>query len=125
MTPFGRKVRELRRKKGVSQRALAKALGVSPAYLSALENGKKGRPPFALVQDTIAYFGVIWDDAEEIEALAKLSHPRAVIDTAKLSPKATELANRLAASIRRLPEPDIEKLLAQLNRALKNGAKSS
>jgi transcriptional regulator with XRE-family HTH domain len=125
MTPFGQKVRELRRKKGVTQRALARALRVSPAYLSALENGKKGRPPFALVQDTIAFFGVIWDDAEEIAALANLSNPRAVIDTSRLSVKATELANRLASSVHRLPEADIERLLAQLNRALKERAKIS
>ena len=44
MTPFGLKVRELRLKKGITQKALAAALGVSPAYLSALERGRRGRP---------------------------------------------------------------------------------
>lgn len=125
MTPFGERLRELRRKKGVTQRALAKALQVSPAYLSALERGKKGRPPFALVQEAIAFFGVIWDDAEEIEKLARLSNPKAVIDTSRLSPKATELANRLAASIHRVSETDLERLLGQLNRALKERGKTS
>lgn len=119
MTPFGRKVRELRRKKGISQRKLAAALGVSPAYLSALEHGRKGRPSWALVQEIIAHFGLIWDDAEEIETLARLSHPRVVIDTSQLSAKATEAANRMAEVINRLEDDDLDKILALLRRLLK------
>ena len=41
MTPLGLKLRELRRKKGVSQKEMAAALGVSAAYLSALEHGRR------------------------------------------------------------------------------------
>ena len=119
LTPFGRKVRELRRKKGISQRKLAAALGVSPAYLSALEHGRKGRPSWALVQEIIAHFGLIWDDAEEIETLARLSHPRVVIDTSQLSAKATEAANRMAEVINRLEDDDLDKILALLRRLLK------
>ena len=39
---FGSKVRELRERHGLAQRQLAERLGVSPAYLSQLESGKKG-----------------------------------------------------------------------------------
>jgi transcriptional regulator with XRE-family HTH domain len=119
MTPFGLKVRELRKKKGVSQKDLAKALGVSPAYLSALENGKRGRPSWPLVQEIITYFGAIWDDAEEIEELARLSHPKVTIDTSNLSPKATEVANRLSETIQRLDDKDLDKVLKLLNSLLK------
>lgn len=122
MTPFGRKVRELRKEKGISQRKLAAALGVSPAYLSALERGRKGRPSWALVQEIIAHFGLIWDDAEEIETLARLSHPRVVIDTSQLSAKATEAANRLAEVINRLEDDDLDKLLALLRKLPKEQA---
>lgn len=122
MTPFGRKVRALRRQKGISQRKLAAALGVSPAYLSALEHGRKGRPSWALVQEIIAHFGLIWDDAEEIETLARLSHPRVVIDTSQLSAKATEAANRMAEVINRLEDDDLDKILALLRRLLKEEA---
>lgn len=119
MTPFGLKIRELREQKGITQRDLAKALGVSAAYLSALENGKRGRPSWALVQKIITYFGAIWDDAEEIEGLARLSHPKITIDTSNLSPEATEVANRLAETIHRLDEKDIDKILKTLNSLLK------
>ncbi len=119
MTPFGLKIRELREQKGITQRDLAKALGVSAAYLSALENGKRGRPSWALVQNMITYFGAIWDDAEEIEGLARLSQPKITIDTSNLSPEATEVANRLAETIHRLENEDIQKILKTLNSLLK------
>ncbi len=119
MTPFGLKVRELRLKKGITQKALATALGVSPAYLSALERGRRGRPSWALVQNIITYFGAIWDDAEEIETLARLSHPKVMIDTSGLSATATEVANRLADVIKRLDEKDLEEILGRLNSSQK------
>ncbi len=99
MTPFGERIRELRAKKHVTMKEMAKALGVSSAYLSALEHGNRGRPSWYLLQRTISYFNIIWDDAEELVRLARLSHPRITIDTSGLSPKATELANRLADEI--------------------------
>ncbi len=119
MTPFGLKVRELRLQKGITQKALALALGVSPAYLSALERGRRGRPSWVLVQNIITYFGAIWDDAEEIETLARLSHPKVMIDTSGLSATATEVANRLADVIKRLDEKDLEEILGRLNSSQK------
>ena len=77
---------------------MAAALGVSAAYLSALEHGRRGTPTWALLQKIIGYFNIIWDEAEELQRLAETSDPRVVIDTAGLSPAATELANLLARS---------------------------
>ena len=48
MTPFGAKIRALRAERGVSQKDMAAALGVSAAYLSALEHGRRGVPGWAL-----------------------------------------------------------------------------
>ena len=44
MTPFGQRLRELRRQRGIAQKDMAAALGVSAAYLSALEHGHRGQP---------------------------------------------------------------------------------
>ena len=118
MTPFGLKLRELRRAKGVSQKEMAGALGISAAYLSALEHGRRGIPTWAMVQKMIGYFNIIWDDAEELQRLAETSHPRVVIDTSGLSPRATELANRLSKDISQLDEKDIDGLMFQLDAAL-------
>ena len=114
MTPFGQRLRALREAHGVSQAALAQALHVSPAYLSALEHGHRGRPSPGLIHQVNEFFGLIWDDAEEMARLARLSHPRVVLDTAGLSPEATALANRLARDIRKLAPETIRALLQTL-----------
>ncbi|HEY5818595.1 MAG TPA: helix-turn-helix domain-containing protein [Mesorhizobium sp.] len=118
MTPFGERLRQLRKAKGVSQKDMAAALGVSAAYLSALEHGRRGAPSWALVQKTIGYFNIIWDDAEDLERRAWSSHPRVTIDTGGLSPKATAFANLLAANVGRLAEGDLDALDEALRRAL-------
>ena len=88
MTPFGDRMRKLRAERGVTLKDMADAIGVSSAYLSALEHGKRGRPGWHLIQRIIAYFNIIWDEAEEVVRLARISHPRITIDTAGLSPQA-------------------------------------
>jgi len=116
MTPVGRKLRELRAIRGVTMKEMAAALRVTPAYLSALEHGKRGRPSWRLVQAIIGYFNVIWDEAEEWERLARLSHPRVAIDTSGLAPQATELANRLSEEIAEMSQAEIADMLALLDR---------
>ena len=66
------------------------------------------------MQQISAYFNLAWDDVDELKRLAELSHPRIVVDTAGLSPRATEFANRLAERIGKLDEDTIERMLAAL-----------
>jgi len=113
MTPFAHALRDLRQRKGVTQRDLARAIGVSPAYLSALEHGRKGKPSFDLLQRIAGYFNIIWDEAEELFMTAEASHPRVVVDTSGLPPQYTAFANRLAREIRALP-PDMLEALEKL-----------
>lgn len=117
MTPFGARVRALRARRGLTLKRMAADLHISAAYLSALEHGRRGRPSPGLVKQICAYFDIIWDEAEEMERLAKLSHPRVVLDTAGLTPAHTELANRLAERITALDEAAVAELLARLGRA--------
>jgi transcriptional regulator with XRE-family HTH domain len=117
VTPFGRRVRDLRTQRGITLAQMAEGLGVTPAYLSALEHGKRGRPTFALIQGTIHLLGVIWDEADELVRLADLSHPRVTVDTAGLEPEATLLANRLAREIAALEPEDFERLAEVLDAA--------
>jgi transcriptional regulator with XRE-family HTH domain len=116
MTPFGDRMRRLRAARGVTLKEMAEAIGVSSAYLSALEHGRRGRPGWHLIQRILEYFNIIWDDAEEVVRLARISHPRITIDTSGLNPKATELANRLADDIGKLDPVTLEELLAALDR---------
>ena len=118
MTPFGKKLRMLRQERNILQREMAESLGVSSAYLSALEHGNRGAPSWMFVQRVIAYFNLIWDEAEEIHRLAEISHPKVYIDTAGLDPVATEFANFIARSIADMDPDDIEKLLMSARRAV-------
>ncbi len=112
MTPFGARLRELRAQRGVTLKKMAPDLQLSPAYLSALEHGRRGRPSPVLVMQICQYFHRIWEDADELERLVQLSHPRAVVDTAGLEPEATELANRLAEGIADLDSATLRRMLA-------------
>lgn len=116
MTPLGEKLRAMRDERGLTLKDMAAALQVSSAYLSALEHGRRGRPTFTLLQKIIAYFNVIWDDAEELQRLAEMSDPRVTIDTAGMPAEATELANRLARDIGRLAPEDLRYLSTELIR---------
>jgi len=116
MTPFGERMRKMRAERGITLKEMASDIGVSSAYLSALEHGKRGRPGWHLLQRIISYFNIIWDEAEDVVRLARISHPRVVIDTSGLEPQATELANRLADDISNLDAKELAELLAVLNR---------
>lgn len=116
MTPFGEKMRKLRRERQITLKQMAEAVGVSSAYLSALEHGKRGRPSWYLIQRIMAYFNIIWDEAEEVAQLARISHPRITIDTSGLSPAATELANRLADDIGSLDAKTLQDMLSALGK---------
>ena len=117
MTPFGERVRDIRQRQGLSLQDFARKLGVSPAYVSALEHGRRGQPTFALVQGVIHALGVIWDEADELVRLAELSHPRVTLDTGGLDPAATLFANRLARNIRDLDASTIARLAEILEKS--------
>ncbi len=123
MTPFGERIRELRAARRITLKTMAADLGVSAAYLSALEHGHRGRPGAGLIMQICGYFDLIWDEAEDLKRLAGLSHPRIVVDTAGLSAKATELANELAHNIKNLDDETLDWVLAEVRsrRAPKKG----
>jgi len=114
MTPFGEKVRAHRAAKGMTLKDMAQRLRVSSAYLSALEHGNRGLPGPGLIMQICEHLELIWDEAEELKRLAAISHPRIVVDTAGLTPKATELANTLAQCISDLDEDTVEWILHEI-----------
>ncbi len=106
MTPFGVKIRKWRQYKNLTLYQQAEALGVSAAYLSALETGTRGRPSAALVDQICVWLGLIWDDAEELKKLAALSHPKPTINARGHSAEAIFMVNFLAQNIDRLSVAD-------------------
>jgi len=117
MTPFAEAVRVLRERKGVTQKEMAQAIGVSPAYLSALEHGKRGKPSFDFLQRVAGYFNIIWDEVDELFYLAGSSDPRVIVDTSGLPKEYTAFANGLARDIRKLPPTVIDELITVLQKS--------
>jgi transcriptional regulator with XRE-family HTH domain len=117
LTPFGERVRELRRERGLQLKHMAASLGVSSAYLSALERGERGRPTWTLIQGVIHYFGVIWDEADELQHLAEMSETKPQIDARGTGPRAMFVANRLAREFVELDEGEVDAIAAVLDRA--------
>lgn len=117
MTPFGAHVRALRAQRGMTLKQFAAALQVSSAYVSALEHGRRGMPSDGLVHQVCDALGLIWEEADELNRLARLSHPRVVVNTAGLSPEQTALANRIARSIGALRPETVGALHAVLDAA--------
>ncbi|HQT64152.1 MAG: transcriptional regulator [Acidocella sp. 20-57-95] len=115
MTPFGEKLRALRAARGVLQRDMAAALEVSAAYLSALEHGRRGAPSAGLIHQICDFFGLIWDEADELRILAKLSRPRVRVNAAGLTAAQTALANRLAKCLRDLDVETVQALVKILD----------
>jgi transcriptional regulator with XRE-family HTH domain len=115
MTPFGAKLRALRAASGMTQAELAERLQISAAYLSALEHGRRGMPGVGLVHQVCAEFGLIWDDADAMHSLARLSRPRVMLNTAGMSPAQTALANRLAQMMAVLSDEAVNRLHAVLD----------
>ena len=119
MTPFGVKMRSLRQKKGLTIKDQGLFLGVSSAYISALEHGKRGRPSPAFVDQICVWLELIWDEAELLKYLAQMSHPSPNIVTASLAPEATFLANLLAQNIDRLSPTECRQLFEAVQGYLK------
>jgi transcriptional regulator with XRE-family HTH domain len=117
VTPFGRRVRELRRERGLLLKDMAAHLGVSVAYLSALERGERGKPTWTLLQGVLQYFRIIWDEADELLRLADLSEPKVRIDASGRDPDTVLFLNRLARELPALTDDDIAAMLAILDRA--------
>ena len=121
MTPFGLKIRDWRQRKNYTLHQQAEVLGVSSAYLSALENGTRGRPSAVLVDQICAWLGLIWDDAEELKQLAALSHPKPTINARGYRSESIYMVNLLAKNINRLSVDDCRAITKIISTRLGQG----
>ena len=121
MTPFGVRIRKWRQRKNRTLHQQAEVLGVSAAYLSALENGTRGRPSVVLVDQICVWLGLIWDDAEELKRLAALSHPKPTINASGHSAESIYMVNLLAQNIDRLSVADCHAITTVISTRLQKG----
>lgn len=72
MTPFGKFCRELRLKHGIKLKDQAEKMGVSSAYVSALEYGRKGLPPGNYLEKMRQMFEL--NNTEDAQMLTAANH---------------------------------------------------
>ena len=114
MTPFGIKLKYIRTEKHKSLKDVSKALKVSTAYVSMLENGKRGRPADGLIELICSYFNLSWEEADELKFLAKHSDINTKMNSEKLSLNATMLTNVLKNNIKWLTEEQLKNLIINI-----------
>ena len=110
MTPFGIKLKYIRVQRQKSLKDLSRALKVSIAYVSMLENGNRGRPADGLIELICSYFNLSWEEADELKFLAKHSDINTKMNSEKLSLNATMLTNVLKNNIKWLTEEQLKNL---------------
>ena len=114
MTPFGIKLKYMREQRHKSLKELSKALKVSIAYLSMLENGKRGRPADGLIELICSYFNLSWEEADELKFLAQHSDINTKMNSQKLSLNATMLTNVLKNNIKWLADEQLKQLITTI-----------
>jgi len=125
MQRFGEYLRTLRKDAGKTQAELAEAIGVSNAYVSAIEKGKKPAPPRTLVGALADVLGVdgdiLWGIAgkerearlrKRIEGVPRSQGPVANRRLSSPSGSADRL-DRAIDSLQRVTDPDERSRLAE------------
>ncbi len=111
MTPFGIKLKNIRTQRKKSLKDLSKVLKVSTAYVSMLENGKRGKPADGMIELICSYFNLSWEEADELKFLAKHSDINTKMNSEKLSINATMLTNVLKNNIKWLADEQLKQLI--------------
>ena len=120
-TRLGDYIRSIRMKADISLRKMATDLGISPAFLSLVENGKKKMPDswFTLIPET---YHLSDTEAEKFKDIAYESFDVVELNIANASESNKKLAIRFARSFEDLDEKTSEELLRMFEEKLKGGS---
>jgi SOS-response transcriptional repressor LexA len=81
---FGDKLKELRKNKGLKIRELEALAGVSNAYLSQLENGKRGKPSPDIIKKLAPHLGVTYTEIMKLAGYITEDINQEALDLLKL-----------------------------------------
>jgi transcriptional regulator with XRE-family HTH domain len=95
MSELGAKVKQLRRSQDMSQRALARASGLTPSYVSKIESDSLPTPPSS---DAVVSLAKALD-ADEIQLLSAAGRVPSPFEIVGSQPQATHFFRRAAARI--------------------------
>lgn len=106
LSPFGKFVRRLRIDRGVKLKDMADSIGVSSAFLSAVETGNRPIPD-TVVSGVRDYFCLIGEQLQELQSVVELSRTDFKISLPRDADDVSR--NLIAAFARRFDELDVDK----------------
>ena len=115
LTPFGIEVRKLRLKKGTRLLDLARAMGLTSAFISAVETGRK-RIPEGYVDKVAAAMKLSVTESERIQRAADRTKPEVRVDD--LTGDQRELIAAFARRINEVPVKTREQLKRSVFKSL-------
>lgn len=120
-TTLGDFLRKIRMQEDISLRKMASDLNISPAFLSAVENGKKKMPEswFTLIPET---YNLSEHETEEFKDAAYESYDTVAVNISNSSGINKKLAIQFARRFEDIDEKTGEELLAILESKLKGGS---
>lgn len=110
MTSLGIALRKLRLDRHELLRDMAKKLGVTSAFLSAVETGRK-KAPKRLVSKVCELYELDGREQQEILTAAELSMQEVKIDLTNVSSSQQEVAVSFAKALKGLTDDDISKIM--------------
>ncbi len=116
LTNFGKTLRKLRIDHGEFLKDMAAKLGVTVAYLSAVENGKREVPDYWIDVLTDKYF-LTSDEKKELQNYAYENKDSIKIDLSGIESEERQMALAFARSFKTLSEKDKETIRKIFNNA--------
>ena len=113
-TEFGKTVQQLRQLAGLTLYEVSQKLGLSSAFLSAIENGRK-RVPEDFVERLAKAMPVVQKKMSELEALANQARQQVVVPLHKATKQDADLATSLARKFNSLSEEQKKHIQAILD----------
>ena len=115
LTEFGKILRKLRIDHGQLMKDMADALGISPANLSSVENGKRN-PQRAMVQDIIRLYHLPCEEQDNLWNAYDLAREEASIGLSRASGARQELGLTFARRFDELSSDQVREIMAVLKK---------
>ena len=111
---FGLFIRELRIKKNIGQRDLAKKIGVSPSYLNDIEKEKRSAPKLTVIKKISKYLETNLDELNDLAGVSKKEVAPDISEYMEKNPKIVSLIRSIKNN--NLNETQIESIEKSINK---------
>ena len=111
---FGLFIRELRIKKNIGQRDLAKKIGVSPSYLNDIEKEKRSAPKLNVIKKISKYLETNLDELNDLAGVSKKEVAPDISEYMEKNPKIISLIRSIKNN--NLNETQIESIEKSINK---------